>query len=35
MHPPLEQWARTHVYYRLTGYGRNGWLRVLDGWEKT
>ena len=35
MHPPLEQWARTHDYDRLIAWGRNGWLRVLDGWEKT
>ncbi len=33
MHPPIEAWARTHGCHRMTAWGRDGWLRVLDGWE--
>lgn len=35
MHAELEQFARDRHCSRLTGFGREGWLRVLDGWEKT
>lgn len=35
MHPALEQFAHDRRCARLTGHGREGWLRVLDGWEKT
>ena len=35
MHPEIEQFAHDRRCARLTGYGREGWLRVLDGWEKT
>lgn len=35
MHPAIEQYALEQRCARLTGYGREGWLRVLEGWEKT
>jgi hypothetical protein len=35
MHPEVERFALEHKCARLTGGGREGWLRVLDGWEKT
>lgn len=35
MHPAIEQFALDRRCARLTGYGREGWLRVLDGWEKS
>ena len=35
MHPELEQYALERKCAQLTGRGREGWLRALDGWEKT
>ena len=35
MHPEVERFALEHKCARLTGSGREGWLRALDGWEKT
>jgi len=35
MHPEVERFALEHKCARLTGGGREGWLRVLDGWQKT
>jgi hypothetical protein len=33
MHPALEQWAREHHCDQLIAWGRDGWLRALDGWQ--
>jgi hypothetical protein len=33
MHPELEAWARDNDCQRLIAWGRDGWLRVLDGWH--
>jgi hypothetical protein len=33
MHPIVECWARGGGCDRMIGWGRDGWLRVLDGWE--
>jgi hypothetical protein len=34
-HPGIEQWARERGCHRATGYGREGWIRVMHGaWEK-
>ena len=35
MHPAIEQFALDRKCARLTGSGREGWARVLDGWQKT
>lgn len=34
MHPDLEGWASSNDCQRMIAWGRDGWLRVLDGWEK-
>jgi hypothetical protein len=33
MHPRLEQWACGNDCDRIIAWGRDGWLRVLDGYE--
>jgi hypothetical protein len=33
MHPQLEQVARARGCDRMIAWGRDGWLRALDGWE--
>jgi hypothetical protein len=32
MHPRLERWARGECD-RMIAWGRDGWVRVMDGWE--
>jgi|SRR5215475_12207 len=35
LHRGIEQWARMRGCHRATGYGREGWARVMHGpWEK-
>jgi hypothetical protein len=34
MHPAIEHSARARNCDRMIAGGRDGWLRVLDGWEK-
>lgn len=33
LHAPIEHWARAHDCDRMIAWGRDGWLRALDGWE--
>jgi len=33
MHPPVERWARGDGCDRMIAWGRDGWVRVLDGWH--
>ena len=33
MHPPIEQAAREHHCDQMIAWGRDGWVRVMDGWQ--
>ena len=33
MHPALEQAARVHHCDQMIAWGRDGWVRALDGWQ--
>ena len=33
MHPAIEQWAREHHCDQMIAWGRDGWVRALDGWQ--
>ena len=33
MHPAVEQWAREHHCDQMIAWGRDGWVRALDGWQ--
>jgi len=35
LHPEVERFALERKCARLTGGGREGWIRALDGWQKT
>jgi hypothetical protein len=34
MTPAIEAWGRKQGCHRQAGYGRRGWLRVLDGYTE-
>lgn len=33
MHPPIEHWARERACSQMIAWGRDGWVRKLDGWQ--
>lgn len=32
LYPKMEAWGKQIGCHRIIGYGRRGWLRVLEGW---
>jgi hypothetical protein len=35
LHPIIEEWARERGCHRVTGRGRDGWVRIMNGhWQK-